>query len=48
MNLTKRAVASKQDEWFAHSTLNSQTAHILPSLLQQTDQEIDGKHDIGN
>jgi len=39
---------SKQDERFAHGTLDGQTAYILPSLFQQTDQEIDCKHDIGN
>jgi hypothetical protein len=38
----------KQDKWLAHRTLNDQASNILPPLLQQTDQEIDCKHDISD
>lgn len=30
----------------AHAGLDGQAPHILPALLQQTDQVIDGQHDI--
>ena len=30
----------------AHTRLDSQAAHVLPSLLQQADQVVDGQHDV--
>jgi len=32
----------------AHAGLDGQAAHVLPSLLQQTDEVVDGKHDVGD
>jgi hypothetical protein len=37
-----------QPLWRAHSRLDRQAPHILPPLLQQTDQVIDSQHDIAN
>ncbi len=31
-----------------HTGLDGQAAHILPALLQQTDQIVDGQHDIAD
>jgi hypothetical protein len=31
-----------------HGRLDSQASHVLPSLLQQRHEVVDGKHDIGN
>lgn len=30
----------------AHACLDGQATHVLPALLQQTDQVVDGEHDI--
>lgn len=32
----------------AHGSLDGQASHVLPSLLQQTDQVVDGQHDVGD
>jgi hypothetical protein len=31
-----------------HGRLDRQAAHVLPTLLQQRDEVIDGKHDVAN
>jgi len=31
-----------------HGGLDGQAAHVLPSLLQQADQVVDGQHDVGD
>jgi hypothetical protein len=31
-----------------HRCLDSQASHILPSLLQQADQIVDGQHDVAD
>ena len=35
-----------QPLWRTHAGLDGQAAHVLPSLLQQADQVVDGQHDI--
>lgn len=35
-----------QPLWRAHACLDCQTTHVLPALLQQTDQVIDSQHDV--
>jgi hypothetical protein len=32
----------------AHASLDRQASHVLPSLLQQADEVVDGKHDVGD
>ena len=32
----------------AHARLNSQAAHVLPRLLQQADEVVDGQHDVAD
>ena len=32
----------------AHGSLDDKTAHVLPALLQQRDQVVDGQHDVGD
>ena len=34
-------------ERLAHAGLDVQRAHVLPVLLQQGDQEVDGVHNVG-
>jgi hypothetical protein len=31
-----------------HRSLDRQAAHILPALLQQRDEVVDGQHDVGD
>ena len=31
-----------------HGRFDDQGAHVLPALLQQTDQVVDGQHDVGD
>lgn len=31
-----------------HGSLDCQAANVLPSLLQQRDQVVDGQHDVGD
>ena len=35
-----------QPLWRTHARLDGQAAHVLPSLLQQADQVVDGQHDV--
>lgn len=37
-----------QTSWWRHAGLDSQAADILPPLLQQRHQVVDGKHDVRN
>lgn len=34
--------------WWGHGRLDGQGAHVLPALLQQGDQVVDGQHDVGD
>ena len=31
-----------------HGSLDGQAAHVLPALLQQRNEVVDGQHDVGN
>lgn len=35
-----------QSLWGAHACLDGQATHVLPALLQQTDQIVDSQHDV--
>jgi len=35
-----------QSLWRAHTSLDGQAAHVLPSLLQQRDEVVNGQHDV--
>jgi len=37
-----------QPLWRRHRSLDRQTPHVLPPLLQQADQVIDSQHNIGD
>lgn len=37
-----------QTLWWRHRTLDGEAAHVLPSLLQQRDEVVDGQHDVAN
>ena len=37
-----------QTPWRGHGGLDGQAAHILPALLQQRDEVVDGKHDVSD
>jgi hypothetical protein len=42
----------KQDlvetSWWRHGSLDSETAHVLPALLQQRYKVVDGQHNVTN
>lgn len=35
-------------EGLAHGSLDDKTANVLPSLLEERDEEVDGQHDVGD
>ena len=37
-----------QTPWWGHGGLDGQAAHILPALLQQRDEVVDGQHDVSD
>jgi hypothetical protein len=34
--------------WWGHGSLDGKTSNVLPSLLQQRDEVVDGQHDVGD
>lgn len=34
--------------WLAHGALDVERAHVLPVLLQQRDEKVDGHEDVGD
>jgi len=47
-DMVKSAICLVQSLWWRHGSLDGKTANVLPSLLQQRDQVVDGKHNVGN
>jgi hypothetical protein len=45
---TKVAGSLEDSVGFTHSALDVQRSHVLPSLLQQGDQEVDGELNVDN
>ncbi len=37
-----------QTSWWGHGGLDGQAAHVLPALLQQRYEVVDGEHSVGN
>ena len=34
--------------WWGHAGLDDQAAHVLPALLEQRDEVVDGQHDVAD
>lgn len=34
--------------WWRHGSLDGQGSHVLPSLLEEGDEVVDGQHDVGD
>jgi len=37
-----------QTLWWGHGSLDGQASNVLPALLQQRNQVVDGQHDVSN